>query len=138
MLFFFLSLFPSSSSAASLNTGVFFLLLGRANSYSSFKTLFSLHSFSLSQSPSFQSNLSSGVSFPPRCLVEALSLNPALASVDFRVCLTERQRDRLRALCGLLSFLNIYLSAPGLGCSMRDLQSWQANSISRGMWDLVP
>ena len=31
-----------------------------------------------------------------------------------------------------------YLSAPGLSCSVRDLQSWQANSISRGVGDLVP
>ena len=31
-----------------------------------------------------------------------------------------------------------YLSAPGLSYIVRDLQSWQASSISRGMWDLVP
>ena len=74
-------------------SGVFFLLVGRANAYSSFKTLFSLHSFSLSQSSSFQSNLSSGESFPPLCLVEALSLNPPLAGVDFRVSVSPRDRE---------------------------------------------
>ena len=31
-----------------------------------------------------------------------------------------------------------YLSVPGLSCCVHDLQSWQANSVSRGMGDLVP
>ena len=121
-------------------SGVFFPLLGRANSYSSFKTLFSLHSFSLSQPASFQSNLSSGVSFPPLCLVEALSLNPPLASVDFRVSvsLRDRETDWELSVASFSFLIFTYLSAPGLSYIVRDLQSWQANSISRSVWDLVP